>query len=182
MQSFRRSTPQSRNRAAAQDMPENTFSIYQLKDGDATRDLRFEPLEQVKAAGLRVDRENYELVYTAPLSDTDTLEDIFVRFNMDRPQDFTGHSLSMSDVIVLHRGEQETAHYLDRGGYTEVPEFLQPEQAAEQEAQADAPPAERPLTELQKQAVEIAKRYETLSMQEKIGVIAPGVRLHVRHD
>ena len=96
--------------AAAQDVPENTFSIYQLKDGDATRDLRFEPLEQVKAAGLRVDRENYELVYTAPLSDTDTLEDIFVRFNMDRPQDFTGHSLSMSDVIVLHRGEQETAH------------------------------------------------------------------------
>lgn len=61
---------------AAQDVPENTFSIYQLKDGDATRDLRFEPLEQVKAAGLRVDRENYELVYTAPLSDTDTLEDI----------------------------------------------------------------------------------------------------------
>lgn len=153
-------------------MPENTFSIYQLKDGDATRDLRFEPLEQVKAAGLRVDRDNYELVYTAPLSDTDTLEDIFVRFNMDRPPDFTGHSLSMSDVIVLHRGEQETAHYLDRGGYTEVPEFLQPEQTAEQEAQADAPPAERPLTELQKQAVEIAKRYETLSMQEKIGIIA----------
>ena len=68
--------------AAAQDVPENTFSIYQLKDGDATRDLRFEPLEQVKAAGLRVDRENYELVYTAPLSDTDTLEDIFVRFNI----------------------------------------------------------------------------------------------------
>ena len=157
--------------AAAQDVPENTFSIYQLKDGDATRDLRFEPLEQVKAAGLRVDRENYELVYTAPLSDTDTLEDIFVRFNMDRPQDFTGHSLSMSDVIVLHRGEQETAHYLDRGGYTEVPEFFQPEQTAEQEAQADAPPAERPLTELQKQAVEIAKQYEALSMQEKIGVI-----------
>lgn len=56
----------------------------------------YEPLEQVKAAGLRVDRENYELVYTAPLSDTDTLENIFVRFNMDRPQDFTGHSLSMS--------------------------------------------------------------------------------------
>ena len=81
-------------------------------------------------------------------------------------------SLSMSDVIVLHRGEQETAHYLDRGGYTEVPEFLQPEQAAQQEAQVDAPPVERPLTELQKQAVEIAKRYETLSMQEKIGVIA----------
>ena len=80
---------------------------------------------KVKAAGLRVDRENYELVYTAPLSDTDTLEDIFVRFNMDRPQDFTGHSLSMSDVIVLYRGQQETAHYLDRGGYTEVPEFLQ---------------------------------------------------------
>ena len=56
--------------------------------------------------------------------------------------------------------------------YTEVPEFFQPEQTAEQEAQADAPPTERPLTELQKQAVEIAKQYEALSMQEKIGVIA----------
>ena len=53
-----------------------------------------------------------------------------------------------------------------------MPEFFQPEQTAEQEAQADAPPAERPLTELQKQAVEIAKQYEALSMQEKIGVIA----------
>ena len=109
----------------------NTFSIYQLKGGEETRDYRFEPLERLRAAGLTVDRANYDLVYTAPLDATDTLEDIFVRFNMNRPDDFAGRSLSMSDIIVLRHGEHETAHYLDRGGYTEVSEFLQQEQTAQ---------------------------------------------------
>ena len=171
--SQQRETEQEQETAAlTEPQPENTFSIYQLKGGDETRDYRFEPLERLRELGLSVQKDNYDLVYSAPLADGETLEDLFVRFNVERPEDFTGHSLSMSDVIVLHRGEQETAHYLDRGGYTEVPEFLQPEQAAQQEAQVDASPVERPLTELQKQAVEITKRYETLSMQEKIGVIA----------
>lgn len=110
----------------------NTFSIYQVRGGDDTRDYRFESLESLKERGLTVDRANYELVYSAPLHDIETLESIYQRFNNDHPEDFTGHSLSVSDVVVLRHGEQETAHYCDSVGFAEVPEFLQ-EQAAQRE-------------------------------------------------
>lgn len=102
----------------------NSYSIYQLKDGEQTRDYRSEPLEQLQAAGLSVQRENYELVYTAPLAPTDTLEGIYHRFNFDLPADFERHSLSISDIVVLRHGDRETAHYCDRHGFTEVPEFM----------------------------------------------------------
>ena len=107
---------------------DDTFSIYQLKDGDETRDYRFEPYDRLQAAGLAVDRANYELVYTAPLVPGTSLDDIFTRFNIDHPKDFKGHSLSVSDVVVLHQNGQDTAHYVDRGDFKQVPEFLQEKQ------------------------------------------------------
>ena len=106
----------------------DTFSIYQLKPGDSTRDYRFEPLDSIHRNGLSVKPENYELVYEAPLTAKDDLESIYTRFNVDRPADFTGHSLSVSDIVVLHQGGKDTAHYCDRAGFSEVPEFLQPAQ------------------------------------------------------
>ena len=118
--------------AKTQEQPEtgrdDTFSIYQLKDGDETRDYRFEPYDRLQAAGLAVDRANYELVYTAPLVPGTSLDDIFTRFNIDHPKDFKGHSLSVSDVVVLHQDGQDTAHYVDRGDFKQVPEFLQEKQ------------------------------------------------------
>ena len=118
--------------AKAQEQPEagknDTFSIYQLKDGDETRDYRFEPYDRLQAAGLPVDRANYELVYTAPLVPGTSLDDIFTRFNIDHPKDFKGHSLSVSDVVVLHQDGQDTAHYVDRGDFKQIPEFLQEKQ------------------------------------------------------
>ena len=118
--------------AKAQEQPEtgrdDTFSIYQLKDGDETRDYRFEPYDRLQAAGLAVDRANYELVYTAPLVPGTSLDDIFTRFNIDHPKDFKGHSLSVSDVVVLHQDGQDTAHYVDRGDFKQIPEFLQEKQ------------------------------------------------------
>ena len=106
----------------------DTFSIYQLKPGDSTRDYRFEPLDSIHRNGLSVKPENYELVYEAPLTTKDNLESIYTRFNVDRPADFTGHSLSVSDIVVLHQDGKDTAHYCDRAGFSEVPEFLQPAQ------------------------------------------------------
>jgi len=106
----------------------DTFSIYQLKPGDSTRDYRFEPLDTIRNNGLSVKPENYEQVYTAPLTAKDNLESIYTRFNVDRPADFTGHSLSVSDIVVLHQNGKDTAHYCDRTGFSEVPEFLQPAQ------------------------------------------------------
>ena len=113
---------------AARDEPVGSFSIYQLKGGSETLDYRFEPLDSIHRNGLSVKPGNYELVYTAPLTEKDNLESIYTRFNVDRPADFTGHSLSVSDIVVLHQGGKDTAHYCDRAGFSEVPEFLQPAQ------------------------------------------------------
>ena len=121
--------------AKTAEQDKGTFSIYQLKHGDETRDLRFEPYDRLQATGNVVDKANYELVYSAELTPGTSLEDIYTRFNIDHPKDFKGHSLSVSDVVVLHQNGQDTAHYVDSFGYKDVPEFLQPEnylKAAEQ--------------------------------------------------
>ena len=121
--------------AKTAEQDKGTFSIYQLKHGDETRDLRFEPYDRLQATGNVVDKANYELVYSAELTPGTSLEDIYTRFNIDHPKDFKGHSLSVSDVVVLHQDGQDTAHYVDSLGYKDVPEFLQPEnylKAAEQ--------------------------------------------------
>lgn len=115
----------------AQTVPRDTFSIYQLKSGNEILDYRFEPLDAIRNNGLSVKPENYEQVYTAPLTEKDSLESIYTRFNIDRPADFKGHSLSVSDIVVLHQDGKDTAHYCDRFGFSQVPEFLQPERAAE---------------------------------------------------
>ena len=127
--------PQPEQEAAEQTapQPESTFAIYQLKDGDETWGYRFEPLDRLRAVGRDVQRDNYELVYSAPLADGESLEDIYRRFNIDHPADFTGHSLSVSDIVVLRHGDSETAHYCDSFGFTEVPEFLQQQEKTVQQ-------------------------------------------------
>ena len=104
----------------------DTFTIYQLKGGPGMWDYRFEPLERLQAAGLAVDRANYRRVYDAPLSNTDTLESIYQRFNINHPADYTGYSLSVSDIVVLHRDGKDMAYYVDSFGFTGVPQFLAP--------------------------------------------------------
>lgn len=107
-------------------MQQDTFSIYQLKQGAELRDYRFESLDSLQRAGLSVQPGNYEKVYTAPLTEKDDMESIFTRFNIDRPENFHGHSLSVSDVVVFHQDGKDTAHFCDSAGFTEVPQFLEP--------------------------------------------------------
>ena len=107
---------------------EDSYGIYQLAHGDATRDLRFEPYDRLQATGHTVDRANYELIYTAPLTADITLNSIWEKFNIDHPKDFKGHSLSISDIVVLHQNGKNTAHYVDSIGFQKVPEFLQEKQ------------------------------------------------------
>ena len=111
--------------AKTAEQDKDTYSIYQLKHGDETRDLRFEPYDRLQVTGNVVDKANYELIYSAELTPGTSLEDIYTRFNIDHPKDFKGHSLSVSDVVVLHQDGQDTAHYVDSFGYKNVPEFLQ---------------------------------------------------------
>lgn len=102
---------------------ESRFGIYQLKDAEETRDIRFMAMDYLEMKGIPVSKENYTLVYTGELKEGMSLEDIYTRFNIDRPADFTGHSLSVSDVVVLHQDGENTSHYVDSVGYREIPEF-----------------------------------------------------------
>lgn len=104
----------------------DTYSIYQLKDSTETRDYRFEPLQHLEQRGLSVEREHYNLVYAGNLTGGDTLEGLYQKFNLDHPEDFKGHSLSVSDVVVLCENGKETAHYCDSFGFQEVPQFMEP--------------------------------------------------------
>ena len=107
----------------------DSFSIYQVPVGPEGRDFRYRSYEELQAAGLAVDRKNYELVYTAPLEPGTTLADIDRRFQMDHPADYKGRSLSTGDVVVFQQGDKQAAYYVDAGaGYREVPEFFNPQE------------------------------------------------------
>ena len=105
------------------------FSIYQVPPGPEGRDFRYRSYEDLQADGLSVDRKNYQLVYTAPLDKDTTLDEIYRRFNIERPSDYKGHSLSTGDIVVFRQDGKQTAYYVDEGAdYRQVPEFFaQPE-------------------------------------------------------
>ena len=100
------------------------FAIYQMDSGDE-HTYQFMGIESAKSLGYTIDGKDYRMVYAAPWMPTITLDNIFERFNIDRPEDFRGHSLSVSDVIVINRGAEITAYYVDSFGFQELPEFVQ---------------------------------------------------------
>ena len=110
-----------------------TYMVYQLKHTEENHLLRFEALDRLYAAGKTVDPANYELIYAGPFTPGETLETIYRDLNVNHPEDYHGYSLSMSDVVVLREYGKDTAHYCDRIGFTEVPQFLNPQQAQEKD-------------------------------------------------
>lgn len=104
--------------------PKRLFMIYQLKDGDSTRNLRFESLEQIKKDKQLPVIENYNLVYSAPMKADTTLESLYTEFNINRPVDFAGHSLSISDIVVLSDKGKNTAYYLDSVVWEKMDKFF----------------------------------------------------------
>ena len=104
--------------------PKRLFMIYQLKDDDSTRNLRFESLEQIKKDKQLPVIENYELIYSARMKADTTLESIFTEFNTNRPYDFYGHSLSVSDIVVLSDKGKNNAYYCDKAGWKKVDKFF----------------------------------------------------------
>ena len=112
-----------------QDNPKDAFVIYQLTD-DAPRETHFAGLDELKVAPAR---ENYEAVYTRDLVPDDNpsriLDNLFAEFNVQRPDDFTGHSLSVSDIVALKQDGNITYHFCDSFGFKELPDFQKPENA-----------------------------------------------------
>ena len=107
--------------------PGDTYAIYQLKSDDATADIRFMNSEYLQKKGIEPQYENYELVYTGALnqngSQIEKLEDLYRTFNIEHPQDFTGHSLSISDIVALKQAGMVSYHYVDSVGYKELANF-----------------------------------------------------------
>ena len=134
------------------------YGIYQLKDNPELDKLRFEGTESLKRMGITKDNfdavlpENYKLVYLGELSElqgqtqSETLEAIYTKFNIDHPADYKAHSLSVSDIVVLHENGENSAHFVDSFGFTELPKFMLTLEGKENEIE----------TEL---AVHIADRY-----------------------
>ena len=126
------------------------YGIYQLKHNPELNHLRFEGTESLKRMGITKDNfdvikpENYELIYVGELSELqeqiegETLEAIYEKFNIDHPEDYRGHSLSVSDIVVLHQNGKNSAHFVDSFGFTGLPDFMQTlEGVKEQEAEID---------------------------------------------
>ena len=124
----------------AKEQAGDTFTIYQLND-NAARDYHFRSLEELQEKGLTVNMGNYDKVYDAALMPDMSLGRIFEKFNFDRPEDFKGHSLSVSDVVVLHQNGTDTAYYVDSSTFVDVSEtFLHenPLKAAELSTEQNA--------------------------------------------
>ena len=126
------------------------YGIYQLKHNPKLDHLRFEGTESLKRMGITKDNfdaikpDNYELIYVGELSELqeqtegETLEAIYEKFNIDHPEDYRGHSLSVSDIVVLHQNGENSAHFVDSFGFTGLPDFIQTlEGVKEQEAESD---------------------------------------------
>ena len=110
----------------------NVYLILQLKDGQETADMRFESFARLEQMGKTPNPDHYEAVYFANtpayfygMSNVEALEELYLTFNLRRPEGFRGHSLSVSDVVVLNREGQTGAFYVDRIGFKELPGFLE---------------------------------------------------------
>ena len=99
------------------------YGIYQLKKSEE-RTYQFMGMREASSFGFEIHGEDYELIYSDRLGMEDTLNSLYEKFNINHPQDFTGHSLSVSDVVVMRKNGESKAYYVDFFGFTELPEFI----------------------------------------------------------
>ena len=144
----------------------DVYLILQLKDGPETTDVRFESFARLEQMGRAPNPDHYGAVYFANtpayfygMSNAEVLEELYVTFNLRRPPDFSGHSLSVSDVVMLNREGKAGAYYVDRIGFKELPHFLeQMKEAARPQKSVDAQ---------MKQAKEAAPKAKTKKHKER---------------
>lgn len=103
-------------------VPENQFGIYQIDPESKGHEYMFLSHEFMQEEEMLMDHDDYRLEYVAPLMEEDTLDSIYERFNIDRPEDFHGHSLSVSDVVVMNRDGEVRAYFVDSVGFADVTE------------------------------------------------------------
>ncbi|MBA4699624.1 MAG: DUF1738 domain-containing protein [Ruminococcus sp.] len=99
------------------------FSLYQIRDGSAAEEHKFLGMDTLKEQGITINASEYECVYSGLLLPSDDLHTLYSMFNDNPPADFKAHSMSVSDVVVMNRNHELQAFYVDRFGFTELPEF-----------------------------------------------------------
>ena len=103
------------------------FAIYQVSRDDP-QNVRFMNLDWLESHDVSVDRSNYDLIYTAPLSESGTvpeqLEKLYQQFNLEKPVDFHSPSMSVSDIVAIRQDGKVSCHYCDSVGFTQIPGFL----------------------------------------------------------
>lgn len=102
---------------------QNTYSIFQLKNGPSNRSIRFISLHELASVGKFPNIQNYDLVYSGHLMPGVSLDDLYYKFNCEHPEDYYGRSLSISDVIVITGEDQAGAYYVDRLGFEPIQDF-----------------------------------------------------------
>ena len=100
------------------------YGIYQIESGTRAEDFKFARKAEFDRQGIKVLREDYKLVYSGMMDEGYSLDSIYEKFNMERPEDFKGHSLSVSDIVVIHENGKNTAFFVDSFGFQEIPDFL----------------------------------------------------------
>lgn len=118
---------------------QDSYAIYQIKDDSKGREYLFMGTEYLKKQGISAEYDDYQMVYNDVLGEDETLDSLYEKFNIRRPLDFMGHSLSVSDVVALKKDGEISAHYVDSFGYTELPGFFfQREKSRDQGKEAEA--------------------------------------------
>lgn len=112
---------------------ENRYGIYQIIDGSPGREYEFMDLNFIERHGYQVKKEDYELIYSDKMLYGDTLDSLYEKFNIAHPEDYTGHSLSVSDIVVLNENGKVKAYFVDSISFRELPDFLQLEPELNQE-------------------------------------------------
>lgn len=113
------------NESLALSGQEDRYAIYQIVRATKGRDYRFMGLDFVTSHNMRVDAADYSYVYGGCLSREETLDSLYEKFNINHPAGYEGHSLSVSDVIVLQKDGKAEAYYVDSIGFQELPDFVQ---------------------------------------------------------
>lgn len=103
---------------------ENSYAIYQYRQADDAIGYQYMSLDFIEKMGMSVKGADYQMMYQGVLEAQDTLEDLYIKFNIDRPEDFEGHSMSTSDVVILKRDGEMKAYYVNDIGFRELPEFV----------------------------------------------------------
>jgi hypothetical protein len=124
-------TTSDEHMAAFLESAADSYAVLQLKRTDETEEMQFMPYSYVQKQNLQPTIDHYEVVYSGSLERSagtnDQLEDLYLKFNIDQPEDFRGHSMSVSDIVALKVSGSVSCYYVDPVGFQELPGFLKPE-------------------------------------------------------